>query len=92
MKHNFTNLDYSFATIDGEEFGNCIINVGGFSLGNITHGATFPSSENNRIEQSRANARRITACVNYCTNMSTEELERKGVVLVPNNAVIKAKG
>lgn len=74
MKHNFKKLDYSFATINGEEFGDCCISENGCSLGHIHHGPMFGLG---RMEQSRANARRIAACVNYCEEINTEELEDK---------------
>jgi len=74
--HNFKTLEYAFVTINGEEIGDCCLSEKGCSIGKVTQGNSFGSSDRMR-EQSRENARRIAACVNYCVSMTTEELEEK---------------
>ena len=76
MDHNFKDVEFGFAKIDGEEIIgiDCCISSGGCSISNVGSGAMF-GSEVQMHEQRRVNARRITACINYCKDLSTEELE-----------------
>jgi len=81
MEHNFKNLKYKMPSIGGVEFGDCCISEDGRFFGHIAQGVLIsessptPAMEKLRQEQCMANARRIAACVNYCVNISTEELE-----------------
>lgn len=75
-KHNFKNVEYGFNSINGVEMvgTSCCISEHGCSIASASHG-NMGGSDDRMHEQRRANARRIAACINYCKNISTEELE-----------------
>lgn len=76
--HNFSEVEYSFPKINGEEMIGlkCILSSGGCGFASVNSGNMFGSKEQSH-EQSRSNARRIAACINYCRGISTEALEDK---------------
>lgn len=76
MKHNFNEVTFGFATIDGKEIKgiDCSVGFKGCSVANVCNGPMF-GNDDQMHEQRRQNARRIAACINYCKDMTTEELE-----------------